>query len=122
MGVDSGLGTFRGDKAYAFPNEKKFDYTELCNPKMFRDHPEVADAFWRDMCISFESHKPHAGYKILADLMASKPKGGFIFSTNIDGYWEGIFSEDQIIEIHGSTKYLQCMDPSHGKGKCYNSV
>ena len=120
MDVDSGLGTFRGAKAYHYQNEKKLDYVDLCNPKMYTKDPMLADAFWSDMCEQFLSHRPHEGYTILQTLASRKRFGAFSFTTNITGYWAEFAPMDRLVEIHGSTKYLQCREPT--KGACHNEV
>jgi len=122
MGVDSGLGTFRGEKAYKWADGGNMDYIDLCDPTLFDVDSKMAWNFWLDMKRNFEAHKPHQGYHILKELASEKIHGAFIYSTNIDGYWDGIMPADRIVEIHGSTKYLQCLNPTRQRGECYESV
>lgn len=120
MGVDSGLGTFRGITAVKYENELKLGYEDLCTPDAYKKYPELTDNFWAEMKDAFLKAKPHEGYSILKEIGSKLPHGIFSFTTNIDGFWEGFMSADRLLEIHGSTKYLQCSIRENGK--CFNDV
>jgi len=46
---------------------------------------------------------------MLLALVNSKPNGGFVYTSNIDGHFKRIgFDETKIVECHGSIHYLQC--------------
>jgi NAD-dependent SIR2 family protein deacetylase len=42
----------------------------------------------------------------------SKPEGGFVFTSNVDGHFERAgFDPQRIVECHGSLVHLQCTSP-----------
>jgi NAD-dependent SIR2 family protein deacetylase len=120
MGVDSGLGTFRGTTAVKYTNELGLGYEDLCSPDAYKKYPELTNSFWSEMITAFNKAQPHEGYSILKEIGSKLPHGLFSFTTNIDGFWEGFVPEDRLVEIHGSTKYLQCSIQE--KGKCFEDV
>lgn len=70
MGVDSGLGTFRGRNAGVWPPLEKLGmrHEEMSTPRHFDDDPFFAWAFWKfrhDAYRINENSRPHAGYGIL---------------------------------------------------------
>jgi NAD-dependent SIR2 family protein deacetylase len=55
---------------------------------------------------------PHSGFGLLNELIADKPLGAFVFTSNVDGHFEKAgFDADRILEVHGSIHYLQCSVP-----------
>lgn len=120
MGVDSGLGTFRGTTAVKYTNDLGLGYEDLCSPDSYKKYPELTNSFWSEMIAAFTRVRPHEGYSILKEIGSKLPYGFFSFTTNIDGFWEEFVPEDRLIEIHGSTKYLQCSVQE--KGNCFKDV
>ena len=116
MGVDSGLPDFRGDEGFwrAYPIAKKLglNFQSLANPKWFKINPKLAWAFYGHRLNLYRNTTPHKGFEILKNL----PQDKFIFTSNVDGQFQKAgFSEDKIVEIHGSIHYLQCTTPCVNK-------
>jgi len=60
----------------------------------------------------YRATAPHTGFAVLRQWMESKPGGGFVFTSNVDGQFQkGGFPPDRIAECHGSIHYLQCSRP-----------
>ncbi|PRP84121.1 Silent information regulator protein Sir2 [Planoprotostelium fungivorum] len=103
MGVDSGLPDFRGQegfwKAYPMAQRLGLRFEQLANPMGFYGH----------RLNLYRQTIPHQGFHILRDIIRTKEKGGFVFTTNVDGQFQRAgFEDDRIVEIHGSIDHLQC--------------
>jgi len=115
MGVDSGIGTFRGKYAGIWPplEKLKIDFTQMSNPQRFVENPHFAWSFWNFRFMSYTTNQPHNGYSLLKEWSEKKPLGGFSFTSNIDGHWlESGFSEKHVLECHGSIRFMQCQRPN----------
>jgi NAD-dependent SIR2 family protein deacetylase len=45
----------------------------------------------------------------LLDIGAAKPRGCFVFTSNVDGHFQKAgFAPDRVVECHGSIHHLQC--------------
>eukprot|EP01006_Ploeotia_vitrea_P008356 TRINITY_DN19813_c0_g1_i1.p1 TRINITY_DN19813_c0_g1~~TRINITY_DN19813_c0_g1_i1.p1 ORF type:complete len:300 (+),score=17.86 TRINITY_DN19813_c0_g1_i1:21-920(+) len=114
MGVDSGLGTFRGRHAGVWPplKELDMDYTDICDPCWFKEDPPLGWAFWHFCWKAYTESKPHRGYELLRDWAKDTPLGSFFFTSNIDGHWTRVGVPDsQLEECHGVVSWLQCARP-----------
>ena len=98
MGVDAGLGTFRGGGRMLFPpvEERKISYPHACKPaRMDEDDlyggPPFAWAFWKTCIDSYAASNPHRGYEILGEwaekLQAKKEKDGPIEEPILRSLW-----------------------------------
>jgi len=111
MGVGSGLGTFRGKNAgvWAPLERRNMVFPDMSSPRWFTQDPHFAWAFWHWRYTAYTSVTPHEGYTILKKICDQKKYAGFSFTSNIDGHWVASgFSEDRILECHGSLRYMQC--------------
>merc|ERR1712166_170374 len=116
MGVDSGLGTFRGRNAGVWPPLKAMqrDFSEMSNPSWFESDPHIAWSFWRWRHQAYTSSAPHEGYSLLAKWGARLPHGFFSVTSNIDGHWERTEGVDpsQVYECHGALTRMQPVHPT----------
>lgn len=114
MGVDSGLGTFRGSKAGVWPGLEDIGlaYEEICQPTWFKKDPQLAWGFWNFCHSEYQAAAPHKGYDVVKSWMEAAPFGSFSFTSNIDSHWalSGL-NEDRIVEVHGAVRWLQCAEP-----------
>lgn len=118
MGVDSGLGTFRGVNAGVWPPLKAMDidFSWMSEPTWFDHDPRLAWAFWHFRHTAYVHGAPHDGYRILARWGGQMNRGFFTVTSNIDGHWartEGV-SPEQIYEAHGTLTWMQCVDEREG--------
>eukprot|EP00933_Yihiella_yeosuensis_P079931 TRINITY_DN93349_c0_g1_i1.p1 TRINITY_DN93349_c0_g1~~TRINITY_DN93349_c0_g1_i1.p1 ORF type:complete len:351 (-),score=37.33 TRINITY_DN93349_c0_g1_i1:108-1160(-) len=114
MGVDSGLGTFRGRNAGVWAPLKalRLDFSELSDPSWFDSDPRLAWAFWRFRHQAYTKGSPHAGYGLLSKWGSQMKHGLFSVTSNIDGHWartEGVGPE-RIHECHGALTHMQLVD------------
>lgn len=114
MGVDSGLGTFRGASAGIWPPMQAMGLTlpAMSNPEWFQSDPPLAWAFWAARFRAYTQATPHAGYATLARWGAARPLGFFSVTSNIDGHWlrtAGVREGRDLWEIHGALTHLQCV-------------
>lgn len=114
MGVDSGLPDFRGDRGFwkAYPPYQQLglSFVDLANPRWFEMDPEFAWGFYGHRLALYRNTAPHEGFAILRRWIASKPNGGFVFTSNVDGQFQRAgFDPNAILECHGALDYLQCM-------------
>ena len=114
MGVDSGLPDFRGTEGFwrAYPPFRKLglSFSDLANPRWFRDDPKRAWGFYGHRLDLYRTIRPHEGFHILLEQLGAKPH--WVFTSNVDGQFQQAgFSADRIVEIHGSIHHLQCSEP-----------
>jgi len=116
MGVDSGLPDFRGNEGFwrAYPpfRERGLSFVDLANPAWFRDDPRQAWGFYGHRYNLYRATRPHAGFAALQAWGESRPRGYFVFTSNVDGHFQQAgFDPDRIVECHGSIHHLQCSAP-----------
>jgi NAD-dependent SIR2 family protein deacetylase len=116
MGVDSGLPDFRGTQGFwrAYPVLAKLgiSFEEMANPAWFEKDPALAWAFYGHRLSLYRNTIPHAGFSRLLAISASKPRGYYVFTSNVDGqFHKAGFSRERIVECHGSIHHLQCVSP-----------
>ena len=113
MGVDSGLPDFRGNegfwKAYPVIKDLGIGFEDMANPQWFETNPALAWAFYGHRFNLYKDTVPHKGFKMLLDLVATKNDDYFVYTSNVDGQFQKAgFSEDKIVEVHGSIHHFQC--------------
>lgn len=115
MGVDSGLPDFRGDEGFwnAYPAlaKSKVKFYEIASPGNFEHDPKLAWGFYGHRLNLYRNTKPHAGFRMLRELAATKEHGYFVFTSNVDGHFRKAgFDPKRICECHGSIHHLQCIN------------
>ena len=115
MGVDSGLPDFRGVEGFwnAYPKARELglSFEEMANPEWFESDPHLAWAFYGHRLHLYRDTVPHEGFSKLLDLSNSKKYQSSVFTSNVDGQFQKAgFSEQKVMECHGSIHYLQCAD------------
>jgi NAD-dependent SIR2 family protein deacetylase len=113
MGVDSGLPDFRGKEGFwrAYPPYKRLglDFVSLASPRWFAEDPTLAWGFYGHRMQLYRRTTPHEGFAILRRWIQRTKRGGFVFTSNVDGHFQSAgFAPDQIVEIHGSFRGMQC--------------
>ena len=121
MGVDSGLPDFRGKQGFwnAYPIAQRLglSFMDLANPRWFKNDPHLAWAFYGHRLNLYRQTKPHEGFFRLLAFARTLPGGYFVFTSNVDGHFQKAgFSEERIVEVHGSIHHLQCIRP------CSNNI
>jgi NAD-dependent SIR2 family protein deacetylase len=116
MGVDSGLPDFRGDHGFwrAYPKlaELNRSFVDMANARAFQESPELAWAFYGHRLHLYRATQPHHGFGLLSEYGQSRQHGYFVFTSNVDGQFQKAgFTEDRIVEYHGSIHHLQCAQP-----------
>ena len=114
MGVNSGLPDFRGNegfwKAYPIIKDLEISFANMANPKWFKSNPSLAWAFYGHRLNLYRDTVPHDGFKMLLELVKKKNNDYFIYTSNVDGQFQKAgFSEDKIVEVHGSIHHFQCI-------------
>ena len=115
MGVDSGLPDFRGNQGFwnAYPAYEKlgFNFMEMASPMRFKDAPELGWGFYGHRLDLYQKTIPHEGFAKLLAYAESRDRGYGVFTSNVDGHFQKAgFSEDRIVECHGSIHHLQCLE------------
>jgi NAD-dependent SIR2 family protein deacetylase len=119
MGVDSGLPDFRGVEGFwnAYPKAKELGlhFEEMANPEWFESDPQLAWAFYGHRLHLYRDTVPHEGFRKLLEYVNTKKYGTHIFTSNVDGQFQKAgFSDQVIMECHGSIHHLQCIDNCQG--------
>lgn len=119
LGVDSGLPDFRGPEGFwnAYPPYRHLGlhFADLANPRWFTSDPPLAWGFYGHRLGLYRRTAPHAGYDVLRALLARAPRGGFVFTSNVDGaFAKAGVDDDRVCEVHGSIHFLQCSAQEHG--------
>jgi NAD-dependent SIR2 family protein deacetylase len=115
IGIDSGLPDFRGENGFwnAYPalGNLGISFTQIANPKAFRQHPELAWGFYGHRLQLYRDTVPNEGFRRLLQLAAQMPLGMRNFTSNVDGQFQKAgFKSEHITQCHGSIHHLQCMD------------
>lgn len=116
MGVDSGLPDFRGPEGFwnAYPPYRRLNlsFEEAANPDHFDRDPLFGWGFYGHRTNLYRSTVPHEGFAALRRLIDRFELDCFVVTSNVDGQFQKAgFTEDQILEVHGSIHYLQCCTP-----------
>lgn len=116
MGVDSGLPDFRGTqgfwKAYPALAQAGIAFQEIANPAGFRSDPLLAWGFYGHRLALYRATLPHPGFAVLRSLAERVAGGAFVFTSNVDGQFQRAgFTQEQVVECHGSIHHLQCTLP-----------
>jgi NAD-dependent SIR2 family protein deacetylase len=114
MGVDSGLPDFRGGSGFwkAYPPYARLglQFTAIANPRWFRSDPELAWGFYGHRLMLYRETPPHEGFAILRRWMGRMPRGGFVYTSNVDGHFQKAgFPTKRIYEVHGTIGAMQCL-------------
>jgi len=116
MGVDSGLPDYRGDhgfwKEYPALSQARINLVDIANPDALLANPALAWGFYAHQLQLYRDTIPHRGFHILQEIAANMAHQAFVYTSNIDGQFQKAgFSENRVIECHGSIHYMQCAEP-----------
>lgn len=116
MGVDSGLPDFRGDhgfwKAYPMYQHLGINFIGAANPAHFERDPAFGWGFYGHRTNLYRETVPHRGFHLLRDWVDRFGLGAFVVTSNVDGQFQKAgFDDRQMLEVHGSIHYLQCLKP-----------
>jgi NAD-dependent SIR2 family protein deacetylase len=116
MGVDSGLPDFRGNQGFwkAYPPYERLglSFMEAANPVHFQRDPLFGWGFYGHRLYLYRETVPHAGFALLRKWADRFGLDQFVVTSNVDGQFQKAgFSEEQILEVHGSIHHLQCLTP-----------
>jgi NAD-dependent SIR2 family protein deacetylase len=114
MGVDSGLPDFRGDHGFwrAYPPYQHLGlrFVDLANPRWFRTDPALAWGFYGHRLNLYRATQPHEGFQVLRRWASRLPRGGFVFTSNVDGHFQKAgFDPERVVECHGTIDWMQCL-------------
>ncbi len=114
MGVDSGLPDFRGPQGFwrAYPPYEKLglQFAAIANPRWFAQDPELAWGFYGHRMGLYRQTIPHEGFNILRRWADRMPRGGFVYTSNVDGHFQRAgFDPDRVVEVHGTITAMQCL-------------
>jgi len=115
MSVDSGIPTYRcsgglWEKSIKL-GDTTYRYDEISSLDMWENFPELAWGFKARFMKTVTDHEPHEGYNTLLRFCRRLNNNYFVCTSNIDNYFERAgFDADKIYEVHGTVKYIQCMD------------
>lgn len=113
MGVDSGLPDFRGPEGFwrAYPPYQALGlaFEDLADPRWFQEDPALAWGFYGHRLELYRRTRPHAGFAVLKRWAERAPRGGFVFTSNVDGQFQRAgFDGERIVECHGAIDWVQC--------------
>lgn len=116
MGVDSGLPDFRGNQGFwnAYPMYERLglSFIQAANPEHFEDDPHFGWGFYGHRTNLYRSTIPHAGFQLLKEWGERFNLPTFIVTSNVDGQFQKAgFTDEQVLEVHGSIHHLQCTTP-----------
>ncbi len=116
MGVDSGLPDFRGNQGFwnAYPMYQRLglSFVQAANPEHFDRDPLFGWGFYGHRTNLYRATEPHSGFHQLLEWIARYQLDHFVVTSNVDGQFQKAgFTEDRILEVHGSIHHLQCTVP-----------
>lgn len=118
MGVDSGLPDFRGNEGFwkAYPPIAKLgiSFSEMANPRWFKEKPSLAWAFYGHRLNLYRETIPHKGFQQLLEIANKKQHKYFVYTSNVDGQFQKAgFDNKRMVEVHGSIHHFQCSQQCH---------
>ncbi len=118
MGVDSGLPDFRGNQGFwnSYPMYQRLgiSFIDAANPAHFERDPAWGWGFYGHRTNLYRQTVPHRGFGLLREWAERFGFDSFVVTSNVDGQFQKSgFSEDQVLEVHGSIHHLQCLKPCH---------
>jgi len=118
MGVDSGLPDFRGRKGlwreYPPLQQRDLDFSDMANPDWFVQDITFAWGFYGHRLNLYQRTVPHEGFRILQRWAEARPRGCFVFTSNVDGQFQKAGFGHAVLECHGSIHHLQPLHPRAG--------
>lgn len=112
---DGGLTDYKTNEEFwkMYPTMKELDtyFSKILDSKWFANNPLLAWAFY--------SHKSDYNsnvilsdeFEMLLDLVKKKNNDYFIYTSNTNGEFQKAgFSEEKIVEVHGSIHHFQCLN------------
>ncbi len=116
MGVDSGLPDFRGERGFwnAYPMYERLgiSFVDAANPAHFEADPAFGWGFYGHRANLYRETAPHAGFNLIRDWCDRFGLDLFVITSNVDGHFQKAgFTEERILEVHGSIHRLQCTRP-----------
>lgn len=116
MGVDSGLPDFRGNQGFwnAYPMYERLglSFIQAANPEHFENDPHFGWGFYGHRTNLYRCTVPHVGFQLLKTWGERFNLPTFIVTSNVDGQFQKAgFSDEQVLEVHGSIHHLQCTTP-----------
>lgn len=116
MGVDSGLPDFRGNQGFwnSYPMYQRLNlsFVQAANPEHFERDPLFGWGFYGHRTNLYRGTVPHHGFSLLQDWIKRFHLDHFVVTSNVDGQFQKAgFSEELILEVHGSIHHLQCTVP-----------
>lgn len=116
IGVDSGLPDFRGNQGFwnAYPMYERLglSFIQAANPEHFEDDPCFGWGFYGHRTNLYRQTIPHAGFHLLQEWISRYQLDHFVVTSNVDGQFQKTgFSEERVLEVHGSIHHLQCTIP-----------
>lgn len=116
MGVDSGLPDFRGDQGFwqAYPMYRHLgiNFVDAANPQHFERDPAFGWGFYGHRTNLYRATAPHPGFALIKQWAQRFNLATFVVTSNVDGQFQKAgFTEEQILEVHGSIHHLQCQRP-----------
>ncbi len=116
MGVDSGLPDFRGNEGFwkAYPPYERLglSFVEAANPVHFERDPLFGWGFYGHRLNLYRKTVPHTGFALLLEWADRFGLDSFVVTSNVDGQFQKAgFSEERVLEVHGSIHHLQCLSP-----------
>ena len=105
MSVDSGLPDFRG-KTGMWSSDKEAFY-RFATANAFKKELKATWGYYINRHLAYTTTKPHAGYDLIKELN----KDTFFVTSNVDQHFRySGYAEENILEIHGSYKLVQCVE------------
>lgn len=113
MSIDSGLPDFRGGQGLwtAYPKlaHLNISFIDMCNPKAFKENPELCWGWYGHRIKDYRRAIPHQGFKMLQKIAKLPSNGHYVFTSNVDGHFQKSgFDPSRIVECHGTVHKLQC--------------
>lgn len=114
--LESGIPDLRTSDGFksAFPAFAEMGLTlqDLATPARFKTDPKLAWGFYGSRYKICLDAKPHKGYSILHHYSTQRKFPPMVVTTQIEGLFQRAgFTNEQIVEVHGSINHLQCLNP-----------
>lgn len=88
------------------------NFVNMATPVHFEKDPAFGWGFYGHRRNLYRDAVPHRGFSILLEWIERLTLDWFVVTSNVDGQFQKAgFSNDRIVEVHGSIHHIQCLQP-----------
>lgn len=80
--------------------EHNINFEDIATPLAYQRNPDLAYWFYGHRLVQYRNAVPHEGYQILKSWAGAKSHGYFVFTSNVDGYFQNNPQDVGVPKMH----------------------